>query len=60
MLSEYEFKLLNLASETKTRLGFKFCGSTDNGTVLMKKDENSDPIGIRDEISLKALANPGI
>lgn len=60
MLSNYELNLLKLASEAKTRFGFKFYWSTDNETILMKRDESSDPIIIRDERLLQALENPGI
>lgn len=58
MLSESKFHLLKLASEAKTKLGFKFCWSTDNGRILMKKDEGSDPIVIRDMAALAALESP--
>lgn len=59
MLSEFKYQLLKLASDVKTRLGYKYCWATDNGTILIKKDDSSDPIVIRDETSLSALESPG-
>ena len=57
MLTDYKYNLLWLAIDAKTKLGFKYCWATDNGTIYLKKNDGTVPILIRDEKSLVGIVH---
>lgn len=57
MLTDSKYKLLQLASVAKVKLGYKYCWAGDNGTIYLKKDDSAEPIIVRNEHSLTAIDN---